>query len=791
MPSLIEGYEYDIFISYRQNDNRSGWVSEFVNQLNEALAATFKDTISVYFDADPHDGLLATHDVGDSLKGKLKCVIFIPIVSQTYCDTKSFAWKHEFLAFKEQSSTDSLGLKIKLASGNVASRILPISIHELDAEDKKLVETELGGPIRAIEFIYRSPGVVRPLEAQEIEPKGNQNHTFYRDQINKVSRGIKELITGIQNPTGSPGSPSHQQPSVSGRTRKKLAITAALVIALGLSAYSLFYFTSGSKLSRERDRSIAVLPFENLNKDPTQDYFSDGIAEDILNHLVKISDLEVKSRTSTLQYKGTTKTAPVIGDELGVANIIEGSVRRVGDKVRIVVQLIDTENDAHLWSETYDGAFTDVLDLQSEIAIEIARVLESRLTSAEKEKINKGVTTDMSAYDYYLQARHKFELGSFTRAELETARELVSKAIALDPAFSNAYALRADLWFQLSSYGLAQKMWEDSARVNANKSILTDTVNSAGYLVRARFERFLGNLKEADRDLEIAYHLNPKDLAVQGAYGYQLLRLGDERGADMVVRSIERSYSAKETEYHQSYLWPMLWMQDLKGMETASRRILDLSPEAINYYPLAVAQILKGEYKASIASSELALKKNPLGQGAIDNLAWAHFLIGNYEKAAEYWSMYKTIEASFDDKGQTVPFRHRLAMSYLKMGNTTKAKELLLEDKEIQSQMLSKTRSTGAWGTKGGIHYDLAVDMALLGLKTEAIQNLDSAYKYGFMVPSGWLWKDDPAFENIKSSPGFQKVSAKVDAYQEFMKLALTSAFNRAQAGRELKGFKR
>lgn len=99
MPSLMPNYEYDIFISYRHNDNRSGWVTEFVNALQEELAATIKDPLNIYFDKNPHDGLLETHHVDKSLEGKLKCLIFIPIISQTYCDPKSFAWQHEFVAF--------------------------------------------------------------------------------------------------------------------------------------------------------------------------------------------------------------------------------------------------------------------------------------------------------------------------------------------------------------------------------------------------------------------------------------------------------------------------------------------------------------------------------------------------------------------------------------------------------------------------------------------------------------------------------------------------------------------
>jgi hypothetical protein len=132
MPGIIEGYNYDIFISYRQKDNKyDGWVTEFVDSLKRELEATFKEDISVYFDINPHDGLLETHDVDESLKEKLKCLIFIPIISRTYCDPNSFAWEHEFKAFVEQASNDQFGLKVRLPNGNLASGVLPVIFHNL------------------------------------------------------------------------------------------------------------------------------------------------------------------------------------------------------------------------------------------------------------------------------------------------------------------------------------------------------------------------------------------------------------------------------------------------------------------------------------------------------------------------------------------------------------------------------------------------------------------------------------------------------------------------------------
>jgi len=197
MASIIAGYSYDIFISYRQKDNKGDrWVSEFVETLKTELESTFKEEISVYFDINPHDGLLETHDVNASLQDKLKCLVFIPIISRTYCDPKSFAWEHEFKAFVEQASQDQFGLRVKLPNGNVASRVLPVRIHDLDPVDIKECESVLGGVLRVVEFIYRSAGVNRPLRSAEEKPHDNLNKTIYRDQINKVANAIKEIISG-------------------------------------------------------------------------------------------------------------------------------------------------------------------------------------------------------------------------------------------------------------------------------------------------------------------------------------------------------------------------------------------------------------------------------------------------------------------------------------------------------------------------------------------------------------------------------------------------------------------
>src|SRR5450759_3498456 len=236
MSSIIPRYEYDIFIYYRQKDNKhDGWVTEFVKNLKGELESTFKEEISVYFDINPHDGLLETHDVNASLKGKLKCLIFIPVISQTYCDPHSFAWQNELCAFNELAKEDQFGRDICLAGGNVASRILPVKIHDLDPEDKTLLENELGGVLRSIEFIYKASGVNRPLKPND-ERAENLNHTYYRDQINKVANAVKEIITAIKK-HNQPGAEVPKE-AVKANTEKqknlkpKIIIVSVIVLAL-------------------------------------------------------------------------------------------------------------------------------------------------------------------------------------------------------------------------------------------------------------------------------------------------------------------------------------------------------------------------------------------------------------------------------------------------------------------------------------------------------------------------------------------------------------------------------
>lgn len=787
MPSILPNFEYDIFISYRHNDNRSGWVTEFVKALQEELASTIKDPVSVYFDTNPHDGLLETHSVDKSLENKLKCLIFIPILSQTYCDPKSFAWQHEFVAFNKMAKGDPLGRDIKLSNGNVTSRILPIKIHDLDTEDKAVIENEIGAVLRAIEFIYKEAGVNRPLRLNEDNPNKNQNQTAYRNQVNKVANAIKDLIVGMKNPgAGVKESKKTDLAPVSPSFRKKTALIASVLIILGI-AFAWFYYRAGwgETLASTQSKSIAVLPFENMNHDPDQDYFSSGMSEDILNHLVKIADLRVKSRTSTLQYKGTTKTAYQIGEELNVANIVEGSVRRVGDQVRIVVQLIDTQNDVHLWSETYDRDFKDVLSLQSEIAIEIARALRAQLSDSEKESISKQSSQNITAYDYFLKAREAMNGFELTRHDYENALSLINQSLKLEPDFSKGLAFKGRIWFgYMFDLGYSDKIVLDSVRYYANRSIETDPKAPDGHLLLSDVYFFLGKLTEARKANEVAYKLAPNDPGASFRYANQLLDDHDARGADLILKSIETDLKRQDAAYYRSYSTFYWYSNDYETTEKLLSQAQKLDPG--NFFLAVNLANLFWDQKKYDEAIEVLKNTKSNDQWVVDNLAYAYYYNGDFAEAAKQWAKYKEIEANFEDSTQTVPFRHRLGMAYAKMGQQKKADSLVHAQLKISLEMISGTRSSGAWDTRGAHYYDVAVCNALLKDNKKAVQYLDSAKARGFMFYS--LVTRDPALQPLMFREDFKAVFKSVVEDEEFRKQAFTNALNRAQASNDLKG---
>lgn len=280
MPSILSGYEYDIFISYRHNDNLDGWVTQFVENLEKELRATLKETLTIYFDENPHDGLQHHHEVDGSLKEKLRSLILIPVVSRTYCDPNAFAWEHELLPFISQASKDSLGLKTRVSGGNIASRVLPVRIHEINDVDSQLFEGATGGPMRSIDFIYKESGVNRPLLPED-ERDRNKERIDYRNQLNKVANAVNEIIESLKGAEPESGTVTDlEQEPERGNMRpekKKMGKSIRLprfsrseALGLALILFMAGFFLVLFTLIVERNEPgkifhTSVLPPENFN----------------------------------------------------------------------------------------------------------------------------------------------------------------------------------------------------------------------------------------------------------------------------------------------------------------------------------------------------------------------------------------------------------------------------------------------------------------------------------------------------------------------------------------------
>lgn len=490
MPSIISGFNYDIFISYRHKDNKhDGWVTEFVNNLKGELESTFKEEISVYFDINPYDGLLETHDVDESLKEKLKCLIFIPIISRTYCDPKSFAWEHEFKAFVEQATKDQFGFKVKLPNGNVASRVLPVLIYDLNAADNSLCESVLGGALRGVDFIYREPGVNRPLKPDDDE-KRNQNKTKYRNQINRISNAIHDILAGLKN-----------EPAQIWSSQREVLLTTDSPVA--------------------NERSIIVLPFENMSSDPDQEYFSDGLTEEIITDLSHIHELLVISRSSAMTFRGTKFTIKEIAEKVNVRYVLEGSVRKAGNNLRITAQLIDAINDYHIWAEKYNENLENIFEIQEKVSRSITKALKVKLSPEERKQ-----TASIRAYDLYMLGRYYWN--KRTREGLLTSIEYFRSATGSDNNYALAYAGLADAYMVCADWNYMQpEIAFKKAREYAEKSLSIDKNIAEAYATLADItEIFDRNYEKAEGYYQTALSLNPNYASAHQWYGLFLTVFG-------------------------------------------------------------------------------------------------------------------------------------------------------------------------------------------------------------------------------------------------------------------------
>jgi len=367
----------------------------------------------------------------------------------------------------------------------------------------------------------------------------------------EVKHGARVSVTNLySDEVGNRNLPSKLQAVKSHHAHVRWAAVAiGLLVVAALAALVLSFLRKGParSLAAAVEKSIAVLPFENLSSDKENAYFTDGVQDEILTNLARIAELKVISRTSVMQYKsGAPRNLREIGQQLGVAHVVEGSVQRAANKVRVIAQLLDARTDAHLWAQTYDRDLADVFAIQSEIAKAIAEQLQAKLSPNEKKAIEQPPTTDLAAFDLYSRAKSLLLTASLSatgQPDLRKAVELLDEAVKRDPSFFDAYCQLAYAHEQFYITGefdhTPARLALAEAAVQAATRLRPDAAET--HLARAQYLYLgLGDYTGALAELEIARRTLPNDPRLLEWTGYILRRRGQqEEGLRNLERAVE------------------------------------------------------------------------------------------------------------------------------------------------------------------------------------------------------------------------------------------------------------
>ena len=608
MPSIISGYEYDIFISYRQKDNKGDrWVSEFVEALKTELESTFKEEISVYFDINPHDGLLETHDVDESLKEKLKCLVFIPIISRTYCDPKSFAWEHEFKAFVEQATKDELGLKIRLPNGNVANRVLPVRIHDLDTEDIKLCESVLGGVLRGIEFIYKEPGVNKPLTFDDDEKK-NLNNTKYRIQINKIANAINEIISGLKKEPIALDKKiiQHGEPSKEVKINEKSAATLnkenkevskkgainegrekrgnniKKIIPIGsiivVISIILILISALKPIPFSEKDWILITDFENLTGDDVFDQSLNTALEVTLQQSSFVNVFPRDRINETLKRMGKENTEIInedtgieIAQREGIAVMVVCNISLIGNTYLLTSKVVEVNTRKVLKTETFQAnGKNEVLVSLDDLAIKIRRDLGESLKEINRKMVAlpEATTSSLEALKYLAKGHEAWTMDG----RLDEAEALFLKAIELDPEFAYAHAYLGSLYY-----------WENNRM--KGEEYFTKALNLLNRLtekeklwIQATVEKFRGNHEEAVLKYNIYLRNYPESSEAWFSLGYNYM-MSDR--CEEAIAAFNRSLEIHQDKDPSAYINIATCYDNLGNFQQSVKFYL----EAINLNP--------------------------------------------------------------------------------------------------------------------------------------------------------------------------------------------------------------
>src|SRR6266702_3826477 len=400
--------------------------------------------------------------------------------------------------------------------------------------------------------------------------------------------------------------------------RNMIILVAAGVIVSAAAGFFLLPRASGRMI----DKSIAVLPFENLSGDPDNAYFADGIQDDILTNLSKIGDLKVISRTSVMSYRGSgTRNARDIGKALGVATLVEGSVRRIGNRVRVNVQLINASTDEHIWAEDYDRDLTDVFAIQTDLAQKIVYTLQAKLSPNEKARLDRRPTQDPNAYLLFVQAHDYANRTDMFRDTSFKAEPLFEQAIKLDPNFSLAYAglSMVESWIYHSFDPTPAR--RDKARLTADEALRLQPDLPEGHLALG-FSYYYGDrdYQRALAEFEIAKRGLPNE-----AQAYMAIGAIQRRQGKWVESTENLEKAASLDPKNESILMNLAYSyMALRNFETANKtvdRAMAVAPNS--FETVAFKGYLEAVWKGDFTAVEQQFPSIPAGTDPNGLLTWA------------------------------------------------------------------------------------------------------------------------------------------------------------------------
>ena len=396
-------------------------------------------------------------------------------------------------------------------------------------------------------------------------------------------------------------------------------------------------------------RSIAVLPFMDMSQEQDQEYFCDGMAEELINALTKIKDLRVSARTSAFSFKGQQQDIREIGNKLNVATVLEGSVRKAGNRLRITAQLINAADGYHLWSEKYDRELKDIFAIQDEIAGNIVRALRVMLSDGEKRALEKVPTTDIEAYDYYLRGRKFFYEA---RKSSEFARQMFVRATQIDPSYALAYAGIADSCSWLYMYSESTEENLRKAEDASRKALELDPELAEAHVAHGLALSLSKRYDEAEKEFEAAIRLDARLFEAHYCYARTCFVQGKlEKAARLYNEASEVRPEDYQAPKHLATVYNGLGLEaeakaaDRRALEIIEQH-LELNPDDARALYLGAGALIEfGERERGLEWASRALVIDPEDTGVLYNVACVNSRLGEIEKAVDY--LEKALKAGF------------------------------------------------------------------------------------------------------------------------------------------------